>query len=140
VQAAEQSGARITAQFALEQGREVFAIPGLIDDPLSAGCHALIQQGAKLTTSLQDVLAEFGYQSAPKDFMGQEIEIPIKRHPYAPESPEAQILELLTHSTCSVDNFMGHTGLDLVTLNAKLFDLQIAGLITQNFAGQWELI
>ena|SRR5579859_6360260 len=60
VQAAQESGTSITARFALEQGREVFAVPGLLDDPLSKGCHMLIQQGAKLTCSAQDILDEFG--------------------------------------------------------------------------------
>jgi DNA processing protein len=60
IQAAIQSGARITADYCLQQGREVFAIPGSLDDPLSAGCHAVIQQGAKLTTCVGDIVAEFG--------------------------------------------------------------------------------
>ena len=60
VQAAQESGTSITARFALDQGREVFAVPGLLTDPLSKGCHMLIQQGAKLTCSAQDILDEFG--------------------------------------------------------------------------------
>lgn len=59
VQAAKKSGASITAQFALEQGREVFAVPGKFDDELSAGCHALISQGAKITSCAQDIICEF---------------------------------------------------------------------------------
>ena len=59
-QAARKSGTRITAQYALEQGRDVFAIPGLIDNPLSEGCHALIQEGAKLISRVEDVFEEYG--------------------------------------------------------------------------------
>lgn len=59
VQAAIKSGARITADCALSQGRELFVIPGLYGDDLSAGCHALVSEGAKLVHSVQDILVEF---------------------------------------------------------------------------------
>lgn len=57
VEAAERSGSISTAMHALEQGREVFAVPGSIHNPLTAGCHALIGRGAKLTVSVDDVIA-----------------------------------------------------------------------------------
>ena len=59
VQAAKKSGARITADCALSQGRELFVVPGLYGDELSAGCHGLVLEGAKLIHSVQDVLIEF---------------------------------------------------------------------------------
>jgi len=60
VQAAQKSGALISAHYAMEQGREVFAVPGSIGDELSAGCNALIQEGAKLIMNSADILSEFG--------------------------------------------------------------------------------
>ena len=146
IQAAAKSGARITADFALTQGREVFAVPGPIDDLLSAGCHELIGQGAKLTASAADILVEFGYH------------IPVQKVPETPKNtPKTRQKVLFTpvqraisidpieaaivnacQNPCSVDELLEATGLPLIQLSKMLFDLQVKGMVCQNMAGLWE--
>ncbi len=165
VQAAEKSGARITVEYALEQGREVFAIPGPIGDPLSAGCHALIQDGAKLVHCVQDILHEFGEQvianvaqieisetqSEQRNFLPsvahnnkaeskKQAKSMVQNRvlPFAAESFAAKIIQVCA-TPCSVDELAEKTGLDLVALQAELFDLQLEGYVKQDFTGMWQV-
>jgi DNA processing protein len=138
VQAQEQSGASITARFALEQGRELFALPGAIDNPLSAGCHRLIQQGAKLTQSAQDVLDEFGELPVEASTL-QEQQLSLEAVDPANRTPEQAIVHHCKLPS-SADDLAAATGLELPALYGHLFDLQLSGKIFQNAAGLFEAL
>jgi DNA processing protein len=136
VQAAERSGASITASFALEQGREVFAIPGSIFDELSVGCHRLLQQGAKVVTQVDDILVEFGekFQEQPgaesvqEDIFDYEL------------TCEEKILFFCKSSPQPIDALVEQTGKSLHEMQSLLFDLQIGGKITQDLSGRWQSV
>jgi DNA processing protein len=116
VEAALDSGSLITARFAADQGREVFAIPGSIHSPLSKGCHALIKQGAKLVESAQDVLEELG--------------VPGHAAASAPASDADQgLLEKMGFDPCDVDDLVGRSGLPVEAVSATLLKLELDGKI-----------
>jgi DNA processing protein len=135
VQAASKSGALITADFALEQGRQVFAVPGSIEHGLHDGCHYLIQQGAKLVTSVYDIVIEFGSQSMPAQEVVMQLSLPME-----PINPEDKvILERLLQAR-STEDLLSDTNLSLEDLMQKLFDLSLQGKISQDIMGLWKRI
>jgi DNA processing protein len=116
VEAALESGSLITAKQALDQGREVFAIPGSIHSPQSKGCHALIRQGAKLVEAAQDVLEEL-HAPGPT----AQLALTLDRTP-----PETGLLSHLGHDPVNLDTLQARTGLDTPHLQAELLDLELA--------------
>ena len=118
VEAALASGSLITAKYAADQGREVFALPGSIHSTLSKGCHWLIKEGAKLVETADDVLVELNL-AAPKT-----AESP------GEEPPESDpLLEALGYAPMSIDEFVMHTGLGAATLAARLTRLELEGRV-----------
>lgn len=147
IQAAQKSGARITALFALEQGREVFAVPGMIDDELAQGCNALIQEGAKLVMSVDDIVAEFDplvkRAGIPAALQQKNLfEPPVRQEVSEPvSSPMPDTIEgkiaILCKKGANMDELLLETGLNLSGLNEILFNMQLDGLIEQNSAGMF---
>ncbi|MFZ5653819.1 MAG: DNA-processing protein DprA [Pseudomonadota bacterium] len=131
VEAALRSGSLITARQALEQGREVCAVPGSIHNPLARGCHQLIREGATLVETVADVVAQLGGLLA---FKGEEA---APAAGPAPGGPAAElVLSALGHDPAGVDLLVARTGLDSPQLTAALVELELAGLVEQR-AGTW---
>jgi len=125
VEASIQSGSLITARMALEQGREVFAIPGSIHSPQSKGCHALIKQGAKLVENARDVLEDLGYPF-PATTLGT--------------SPEHPIFVHLGFDPLDVESLAQRSGLTIAELSAILLQLELDGLVSTLPGGLYQRI
>lgn len=123
VEAGERSGASITAQFALEQGREVFAVPGNVNSPASRGTNRLIQQGAKLIASAEDVLEELNLSMVFEHTAAQQA---------LPETAEeAALFEYLSGEPVHVDALSRATGLSSQEVSSTLTLLELKGIVRQ---------
>ena len=144
VEAALQSGSLITARLAAEQGKEVFAIPGSIHAPQSRGCHALIRQGAKLVESAQDVLEElrhvtFGAGGSVTG-VGAVSENEAVSTDCSVHGKETFLLQALGHDPVGLDALLERTGLDASTLQARLLELELAGVVGRLPGGLFQRI
>jgi len=110
---------------ALEQGREVFAIPGSIHSPQSRGCNMLIKQGAKLVETANDILEELAWPVMP-------LIAP------APSVPHDSLLKILGHDPVSLEALVNLTGLTVATLSAKLLELELEGRVAQLPGGRFQ--
>ncbi len=136
VEAALQSGSLITARQALEQGREVMAVPGSIHSPLSKGCHALIKQGAKLVENTQDILDELGYAPSQKNHNDS-----LKKQPTPIDSPQNNLL--LTHlgyDIVNIDTLCSRSGLTAEVVSAMLLTLELEGQVSSLPGGCYQRI
>ncbi|HEY5719485.1 MAG TPA: DNA-processing protein DprA, partial [Gammaproteobacteria bacterium] len=132
VEAAPRSGSLITARLAAEQGREVFAIPGSIHNPLARGCHALLRDGAKLVEEVADVLAELPPLAAPASPVVAAAADP--REP--PAALDRQLLEQLRAGAASIDALVATTALDAATVAARLLALELSGHVSSDPGGR----
>ena len=117
VEARERSGALITADFALEEGREVFVVPGEITSALSAGSNALLRLGATPLLAAEDVLHAYGIEAAPPAVVD-----------VSPAAAAA--LERIREAACGADELVRLTGLDAAALSIALSELELAGLVS----------
>ncbi|OGX27764.1 MAG: DNA protecting protein DprA [Omnitrophica WOR_2 bacterium RIFCSPHIGHO2_02_FULL_48_11] len=132
VEASAKSGALITSNFALEQGREVFAVPGKIDNPNAIGVNNLIKQGAKLVSGVQDVLEELAPQL--KLFLSENKNSVPQEHA-APAVPlteqEKTIYDHLTGIPAHVDQIAEQCGHSMRQIMSILLQLELKGLVKQ---------
>ncbi|WP_298432696.1 DNA-processing protein DprA [Geobacter sp.] len=123
VEAAERSGSLITARTALDQGRDVYAVPGNITSGGSRGTNQLIRQGAKLVETVDDILEELPGGSAPRRFPA----------PAVPQLPpeEAAVFSLLGAEPLHIDQIVAKSALTVGELSAMLLRLELKGAVTQ---------
>lgn len=124
VEAAEGSGSLITAQCALEQGRDVYAIPGNIQSVNSRGTNRLIKQGAKLVETVTDILEEL-----PQPYGESAPSTPVARVTFSQQ--EAAIYSLLSSTTLHIDEIAARSALTVAEVSAILLRLELNGVISQ---------
>ena len=139
VEAARRSGSLITARLSSEQGREVFAIPGSIHNPLSRGCHQLIRQGAKLVETADDIVAEIAPLAAHVLQIAVESTTSDSR-PAAIDHEYEDLLKVLGHDPSSVDDLVVQSGLTIDQVSSMLLILELEGKIEKLSGGRYSLL
>ena len=125
VEAALRSGSLISARLAMEYGREVFAVPGSIYSPLSAGCHQLIKDGAKLVHSIEDIVEEIAPSAMPQDL---DVRSNLTK-------TECQILGYLSADPVTIDEICSLTKMPVSELSCYLIKLELEGLVMEQGIG-----
>jgi DNA processing protein len=140
VEAARRSGSLITARMALEQGREVFAVPGSPLDPRAEGTNGLLKQGAALVTEAADVLAVL------RPILGHEPDLPVAEPEGTPPASEpasddrARIVALLGPTAVSIDDLVRLAGASAAIVRTVLLELEIAGRLERHGGGLISLL
>jgi DNA processing protein len=124
------SGALITANFANEYGRQVFAVPGRIDSPRSKGCHDLIKKGAKLCEGAEDILSEFEYLFPPSNKPASPAETGQLPALELSEN-EQSIYDTLSEEQLSIDEVIRKSGLPASAVSVALLSLEMKRVIRQ---------
>jgi DNA processing protein len=129
VEAAKQSGSLITARMALEQNREVFAIPGSIHNPLARGCNALIREGAKLVETTQDILEELNqYNQQDEKLLSPSMQSIL-------DLEQQTLLNRVMFSPTSIDHLVENTGESVEVISSMLLILELQGYLEATAGG-----
>ena len=141
IEAAHRSGSLITARFANEQGREVFAVPGSPLDPRAAGTNDLIKQGATLVTEAADVI------NAVQPIMGRPLELPIAESDHkrmVDDEPRAdertRVVNLLGPSPVGIDDLIRMSDVSAAVVRTVLLELELAGRLERHGGGMVSLL
>jgi DNA processing protein len=134
VEAAEKSGALITAEHALEQGKEVFAVPGNITSAVSEGTNRLIRQGARMVGRAEDVLEELAPQL--RGFVRREAHRP----PVELTDPERAVCDIMTREPRHVDDIGRASGLSAPAVLSVLLSLELKGAVRQTEGKRFHLV
>lgn len=129
IEAARQSGSLITARLAMEQGREVFAVPGSIQNPLSRGCHALLREGAKLVETVQDVLEEINPVADNPPVFSEHQPCPDL------EKGHKNLLDHIAYDPTPVDTLVELIGESPESIASMLLVLELNGYISSAAGG-----
>lgn len=130
VEANLSSGALITANFATEYGRQVFAVPGRIDSPRSKGCHDLIKKGAKLCESAEDILSEFEYLFPPTNRPPSTAETGQLNAIELSEN-EQKVYDAVGEEESQIDEIIRRCGLPASTVSVALLGLEMKRIVRQ---------
>ena len=140
VEAALNSGSLITARQTVELGREVFAVPGAIRNPLARGCHWLLRQGATLVETSEDVVAALPTYRLPSASKGKATAASLEcgSKTLSPDSPHALVLNSCAFEPTSVDSIAHNSGLTMNLLSSILLELELAGTVRSLPGGYYE--
>lgn len=136
-EAALKSGSLITARYAMEQGREVFAIPGSIHNPVARGCHALLRDGARLVESAADVLEELAPLLGPFTADPRPQAAPRSRAEGDLDPEYDRLLDALGHDPLSPDELIRRTGLPAESIASMLLLLELEGHVSSYPGGRY---
>jgi DNA processing protein len=139
VEAGVRSGALITARLAGEQGREVFAVPGSIHNPVARGCHRLIRQGAKLVETAQDIAEELGgIIAAMSQSIEQNVSSSSTKQSFEADPEYAQLLACMGWDPVSANQLVERSGLTAADVSSMLLILELAGRVEPLAGGRYQ--